>query len=78
MSDALPTISADQLTKAVSLAAAGTLSALEAEAENEAVDEPQNSGKSTSMNSFSCICLLLFECRTERWKVYKLQTENMC
>ncbi|CAG5134129.1 unnamed protein product, partial [Candidula unifasciata] len=42
MSDSLPTISADQLTKAVCLAAAGTLSALETDGENEAVFEWQN------------------------------------
>lgn len=45
MSDSLPTISADQLTKAVSLAAAGTLSALEADGETETVYEWQSGGK---------------------------------
>ena len=35
MSDSLPTICADQLTKAVNLAAAGTLTALDEENEDE-------------------------------------------
>ena len=35
MSDSLPTICADQLTKAVNLAAAGTLTALDGENDDE-------------------------------------------